>query len=127
VNLAGTETVLLAEDHDSTRGMVRQSLESLGYRVLCAANGKEALQLCERETQLWLFWIWSCRSWADPPPRHSSARASPTSSGYSEAQDESIGRITNSSYLQKPYRSISLARALRQILESPASVDLHAA
>jgi len=48
--LDGTETILLAEDHDSVREMVRQWLVNLGYRVLCAANGEEALQLCEQET-----------------------------------------------------------------------------
>jgi two-component system, cell cycle sensor histidine kinase and response regulator CckA len=48
--LDGTETILLAEDHDSVGEMVRQGLVNLGYRVLCAANGEAALQLCEQET-----------------------------------------------------------------------------
>jgi two-component system, cell cycle sensor histidine kinase and response regulator CckA len=48
--LEGTETILLAEDHDSVREMVRQWLVNLGYRVLSAANGEEATQLCDQES-----------------------------------------------------------------------------
>ena len=45
----GSETILLAEDHDSIREMVRQSLVNYGYRVLSAEDGQQALRLCERE------------------------------------------------------------------------------
>ena len=41
----GDETVLLVEDETGIRTMTRAYLESLGYRVLEAANGREALQL----------------------------------------------------------------------------------
>jgi PAS domain S-box-containing protein len=41
----GTETVLLVEDEDSVRQLVRETLESRGYRVLEAPNGKDALAL----------------------------------------------------------------------------------
>ena len=41
----GNETVLLVEDEDSVRQLVRETLESRGYRVLEAANGKDALAL----------------------------------------------------------------------------------
>jgi len=43
----GLETVLLAEDQPSIRGVLRESLESKGYRVLEAQNGVEALELAE--------------------------------------------------------------------------------
>src|ERR1700719_2540447 len=48
--LRGTETILLAEDHESIREMARQTLMNLGYRKLSAAIGEEALRLCEQET-----------------------------------------------------------------------------
>jgi PAS domain S-box-containing protein len=41
----GNETVLLVEDEDSVRQLVRETLESRGYRVLEAANGKDAIAL----------------------------------------------------------------------------------
>lgn len=47
--ITGTETVRLAEDHDSIREMVRQWLANLGYRVIAAANGEEALRLSSAE------------------------------------------------------------------------------
>jgi CheY-like chemotaxis protein len=39
----GTETILLAEDESGIREMTRSYLESLGYRVLEAADGSEAI------------------------------------------------------------------------------------
>src|SRR5438105_3039156 len=38
-----------AEDHESIREIARQALVSLRYRVLCAADGIEALRLCEQQ------------------------------------------------------------------------------
>ena len=41
----GTETILLVEDEDSVRQLVRETLESRGYRVLEASSGDAALAL----------------------------------------------------------------------------------
>ena len=41
----GTETLLVAEDHDDVRGLVRSVLEGAGYRVLLARDGQEAVRL----------------------------------------------------------------------------------
>jgi len=50
VEMRGSETILIAEDHESIREMARQILLSLGYRVLSACDGEEALKLCEKES-----------------------------------------------------------------------------
>jgi CheY-like chemotaxis protein len=42
------ETVLLADDEDIVRGVVRETLERFGYEVLEAADGPEALEVAER-------------------------------------------------------------------------------
>jgi len=43
--LAGTETVLLVEDEESVRQLVRETLTARGYRVLEADDGYKALQI----------------------------------------------------------------------------------
>ncbi|CAN5622807.1 hypothetical protein BH10ACI3_BH10ACI3_09730 [soil metagenome] len=43
---SGTETVLLVEDEEVVRNLVREILAENGYKVLEASSGKEALKLC---------------------------------------------------------------------------------
>jgi PAS domain S-box-containing protein len=43
----GTETVLLVEDEGSVRALLREILESLGYRVMEAGQGPDALRLAQ--------------------------------------------------------------------------------
>jgi CheY-like chemotaxis protein len=43
----GHETILVAEDEESLRNLARDILESLGYKVLMAANGEEAIKIFE--------------------------------------------------------------------------------
>lgn len=45
-----TETILLAEDEDAVREMVRRMLSRRGYRVLVASSAKEALSILRSET-----------------------------------------------------------------------------
>jgi len=47
-SLRGSETILLAEDDELVRSLVREVLKSLGYQVLEAPNGGAALLICER-------------------------------------------------------------------------------
>ena len=42
---SGTETILLVEDEEALRALARELLESLGYTVLDARHGAEALEL----------------------------------------------------------------------------------
>jgi CheY-like chemotaxis protein len=48
---AGNQTILLVEDYKDSREMLRSLLEDLGYFILEARNGKEALDLVERNTK----------------------------------------------------------------------------
>lgn len=49
------ETILLVDDSEAMRSVLRQMLEGAGYTVLEAANGREALKVAEnREFQLLL-------------------------------------------------------------------------
>jgi PAS domain S-box-containing protein len=46
--IAGTETILLAEDEEMVRKLARDSLTMHGYTVLEAANAGEALLICQQ-------------------------------------------------------------------------------
>jgi two-component system cell cycle sensor histidine kinase/response regulator CckA len=41
----GTEIILIAEDHEGIREMARAALESLGYQILLANDGEEAVEI----------------------------------------------------------------------------------
>lgn len=43
------QTILIADDNNDLRGMLRQFLESHGYRALEAADGREAAEVAVRE------------------------------------------------------------------------------
>lgn len=45
----GTETILLVEDDPALRGMAGQLLQRLGYDVLSASNGTEALKVAKQQ------------------------------------------------------------------------------
>jgi two-component system cell cycle response regulator DivK len=44
-----TQTIMVVEDYDDTRMLLKAGLESLGYSVLEASNGQEAVDIAERE------------------------------------------------------------------------------
>ena len=46
--LSGVETILMVDDEEAIRRMVSDFLEQLGYQVICAANGEEALKKYNR-------------------------------------------------------------------------------
>jgi two-component system cell cycle sensor histidine kinase/response regulator CckA len=51
MSVAGTETVLVAEDHDGLRELIDQVLRTHGYTTIIADNGQSAVQLFEENCQ----------------------------------------------------------------------------
>ena len=49
--LQGSETILVVEDEEAVRKLTARILESAGYRVLTAADGHQAIRICEQEGQ----------------------------------------------------------------------------
>jgi two-component system, cell cycle response regulator DivK len=48
-NEKSTPTIMIVEDYDDTRMLLKQGLEILGYSVLEASNGQEAVDIADRE------------------------------------------------------------------------------
>ncbi len=121
--LQGSETILLAEDHDSIRELVRQSLSRLGYRVLAAADGQQALRLAELEQpslavlDVVMPQLGGAATAAQLLGRLPSLPILFTS-GFSENANNAVAQVPGSHYLQKPYSPISLASAIRDILDT---------
>jgi two-component system cell cycle sensor histidine kinase/response regulator CckA len=126
-NLRGTKTILYADDHDSIREMAGQSLLNLGYHVLAADDGEQALRLCERETPaLAILDVVMPRLGGRATAAKLRTRFPELpilfTSGYSEYCDSSVSQIPGPNYLQKPYSPTSPGRAIREILDNSATV-----
>ena len=120
--MRGSETILIAEDHDSVREMVRQTLLALGYRVLSAADGEEALRLCEHEQPaLAILDIVMPRLGGAATAAKLTSRfpgvAVLFTSGYSGDTGGMPGSEAEGRYLQKPYSPTTLGRMVREILD----------
>jgi PAS domain S-box-containing protein len=128
-NLAsrGSETILLAEDSEAVREMTREYLESVGYTVLEAASGQEALLRAKDFTGM----IHLLLSDVVMPEMSGTTLASQMvllrpgiriifTSGYT---DETIARQgvldPGVAFIQKPYRPKALARKIREVLGGP--------
>jgi signal transduction histidine kinase/ActR/RegA family two-component response regulator len=123
----GDETILLAEDDPGVRAAVRITLESVGYRVLEAVDGVEAVALLREksaEIQMALLDVVMPRM-GGIEVQGVIAREFPGlrvlfSSGYT-AQDPQSDAIAASGLelIQKPYDREVLLRAVRRTLDGP--------
>jgi signal transduction histidine kinase/CheY-like chemotaxis protein len=127
-----TETVLLAEDDDSLRGLVREMLESEGYRVLTASSGPEALRIAEAEpgaidilvTDVVMPAMGGHQLAEFLRSRRPGIRILFVS-GYSDEAIESRGELLpGTQLLAKPFTPDEILRCLRGILDGPAVAPL---
>jgi PAS domain S-box-containing protein len=119
--IRGTETILLAEDHESIREMARQTLVSMGYRVLSACDGKEALKLCAQETPALAILDVIMPKLGGAATAEALSQMIPGlplvfTSGYSADATEVLNG-GKARYLQKPYSPSTLGRLVRETLD----------
>jgi len=123
----GTETILLAEDNEGLQEAAREMLEKLGYRVIPASNGAEAVQIfAENPGQFDLIIldvVMPNLSGPDAFSRIAAVRPDLRvlfSTGYT-AEATSLNSLTEqgASILQKPYTFKNLGQMVRAILDSP--------
>ena len=126
----GSETVLLVEDEESVRQLVRETLESRGYRVLEAGNGDAALALAASHSETIHLVITDVvmpgLSGHELAQQLLSARAGLKVlylSGYAQDAFPTPSAEAQKAFLQKPFTLQSLARKVREILGPPASLS----
>ena len=124
----GCETILLAEDSDSLREMTHEYLKSLGYTILEAASGKDALQRASEFAGCIHLLLTDVvmPEMSGPELACNLATLRPGikvifTSGYT---DDAIARQgvldPGVAFIQKPYRPKALARKIREVLYDAA-------
>ena len=121
----GSETILLVEDEDAVRGLACRILEKQGYRILAAANGREAMEIAtgeEGRIDLVLTDIvmpgMNGRGLVEKLSGIRPLIKSLYMSGYTDDDIVRRGFIEPSrSFLQKPFTSEALVRTVRKVLD----------
>jgi PAS domain S-box-containing protein len=123
----GHETVLLVEDEDAVRDLVREALELIGYRVLTAPGGEQGLDLADVHPgpiHLLITDVVMPRMGGAELARLLSERRPDTRvlfmSGYTDDAVVRHGVLeARVAFLQKPFTLEALARRVRETLDSP--------
>ncbi len=121
---SGSETILLVEDEEAVRSLVRGVLESNGYAVLEASRPEEALDICERHKapiQLMLTDVvmpqMSGRELADRLVAIHSETKILYMSGYTDNSIVRNGVLEEGiPFLEKPFTPEALTRKVREVL-----------
>ena len=123
VGAGGTETILLCEDEDQVRAALRRILTRVGYRVIEATNGAEALAVTGAIDLLLTDLVMpgiSGRELAERLVARRPGLAVIYMSGYTDDAIVRYGVARNAvAFLQKPIEPAELTRKLREILDAP--------
>jgi CheY-like chemotaxis protein len=121
----GTETILLAEDHEGLRATAQEMLQNLGYCVLVCTDGKEALDVFrENPHRIDLLVMDVVMPVLSGPEAYLEMCALRPdikvifTTGYTPKAAEMVSLIEKgASIIRKPYSLISLSQIIRGTLE----------
>ncbi len=127
-SVRGSETILLVEDDDMIRHLVQKVLKANGYRVLVAANGRDAERVAgQHEGPIHLLMtdvVMPGMNGREVAERLAAARAGLRVlylSGYTDDAIVHHGVLEPGvAFLQKPFTPAVLGRKVREVLDSPA-------
>jgi two-component system, cell cycle sensor histidine kinase and response regulator CckA len=128
----GTETILMAEDHDGLRELGKETLEVLGYEVILAENGRDAVAVfksnADRIDVVVMDVVMPGISGPDAYAQMCALRPGlgvVFASGYTAEAASLTSLVAQGAFvLQKPYTATSLSKAIRHVLEkSPSGVS----
>jgi two-component system, cell cycle sensor histidine kinase and response regulator CckA len=125
----GNETVLLVEDEDSVRQLVRETLESRGYHVLEACNGNAALALAASHqepihlviTDVIMPGLSGHELVQQLQPSRPTIKVLYLSGYAQDAFPITAAAESQKTFLQKPFTLQSLTRKVREILGPQAN------
>jgi signal transduction histidine kinase len=121
----GTETLLLTDDEDLVRDLVRSILTARGYQVLVARDGKESLEIGSRHEGT-IHLLVTDMSMPNMNGRELAQRLTGMRPGmktlYMSGYMEDSGNGNKESlpealFIQKPFRPEALARKVREVLD----------
>jgi PAS domain S-box-containing protein len=126
-SVRGTETVLIVEDEEAVRNLAMRVLQTAGYRILAARNGREALLILKRHSgpvHLMLTDVvmpgMSGRALA---ARLAGVRPKMKilyTSGYTDDAILRHGVLgEGAQFISKPFTMTDLTRKVREVLDSP--------
>ncbi|MEP7705182.1 PAS domain S-box protein [Paraglaciecola sp. 25GB23A] len=125
VQKGGAETLLLVDDDELVLSVVKDMLEALGYPVLIAINGKEALKIYTRNINSIAAVILDLNmpEMSGKEVFEEMFKINPNvsviiSSGYGDKQIQQGGLVGTKAILSKPYRLEDLNRVIRHVLGS---------
>jgi len=122
----GSETILLAEDDNRVRALIRSTLQANGYTVLEAHHGKHAIQVCEQHAGP-IHLLVTDVVMPEMSGRELAERLKPSHpnikvlfmSGYTDKAIVHNGELDPGiAFLQKPFTPDVLARKVREVLDA---------
>jgi len=123
----GTETILLVEDEDMVRNLVRESLVREGYKVIDASDPLEARRLADayrHRIHLLITDVVMPKLSGRELAEHITAKRHYTKviymSGYTDSAIVNSGILQKEvTFIQKPFTPQALMEKVREVLESP--------
>jgi CheY-like chemotaxis protein len=120
----GAETILLVDDEDIVRNMLENFLGSIGYTVISACNGEEALKIAENHKKpIHVLLTDIVMPGMNGFELAKKIKASLPEikllymSGYNKPTDTNQMTGTNKNFINKPICIYTIANKLREILE----------
>jgi PAS domain S-box-containing protein len=123
--VGGSETILIVEDETEVRDVASETLQSVGYKILEAANGIEALEYIKNNGSSLSLVITDVimpgmggKELADNIEKIQPELKVLFTSGYTDHKIVNSGKHTkNINFLHKPYSIHELSRKVREIIE----------
>ncbi|MGA8382321.1 MAG: PAS domain S-box protein [Stellaceae bacterium] len=121
-------TILVVEDDADIREMITTMLSDLGYRILVAETGPEALAILRHERSVDLLFtdVIMPAGMSGTDLARTASRLRPDlkillTSGYAGIEPEAIAARADLPFIAKPYRALALGRKLKEILAARGS------